>query len=492
MGLKSRAAALCLACLLLCQSAFAERVNLRIAFDNAAFEGVTVGLRIEPYRPAWIEPTNLILGEVITRSSIRSPVVITNIFGSDSTNYANYKITFTGGLKTEYWVHVPSTNCNAEDIRIAAPSSSGGGNLGFFLSGVIKTNGTAIGTAASAVDWTTGVTGYMAGAVARLGVSASSGGSSSGSTFSVATNAALVATNPVAVRFTNSGNVAFSGASNAAGASISANVDLSVTNALALVNGGTLNNATLNSITINNDVSGTPNFTTGFNSEGAATFESTLTISGSGNIATNIASRAPHAATTPGSNAIPAINGTGSNTTVIALTNATHYFDSSRSNYVTLSNGLWRVVLGGVERLNINTNTGTIGIGTTAASDALTIGTGNIKLLGGGFLGTAGSVLDAIYPRQDNVAQVIGDSGTRFLQAWFGMQVVATNTGNFATMSTNGFKTTGGTYYQSNGLTAALVLSGITNGGGWVGPISNSIQSVFMTNNIAYWKSLNP
>lgn len=194
-GLKSRAAALCLACLLLCQPAFAERVNLRIAWDNAASEGVTVGIRIEPFRPAWVDSTNIILGEVVTRSSKTSPITITNIIGSDSTNYANYKITFTGGLKTEYWVHVPATNCNAEDIRIAAPSSSSGGNVGFFLSGVIKTNGTAIGAAATSMDWTTGVTGYMSGATAKLGVSASGGSSDLSVTNALATTNQLAGTN---------------------------------------------------------------------------------------------------------------------------------------------------------------------------------------------------------------------------------------------------------------------------------------------------------
>ena len=174
-GLKSRAAALCLACLLFCYPALAERVNLRIAWDNAATEGVTVGIRIEPFRPAWIDSTNIILGEVVTRSSKTSPITITNIVGSSSTNLANYKITFTGGLKTEYWIHVPATNCNAEDIRIAAPSSTSVGNVGFFLSGVIKTNGTSIGTTATAIDFTAGVTGYVSGATAKLGVSSSAG-----------------------------------------------------------------------------------------------------------------------------------------------------------------------------------------------------------------------------------------------------------------------------------------------------------------------------
>lgn len=111
----------------------AERVNLRIAWDNAASEGVTVGIRIEPFRPAWIDSTNIILGEVITRSSKSSPITITNIIGSDNTNFANYRITFTGGLKTEYWVHVPTTNCNAEEIGIGPPGSTTGGALGFFL-----------------------------------------------------------------------------------------------------------------------------------------------------------------------------------------------------------------------------------------------------------------------------------------------------------------------------------------------------------------------
>ena len=63
--------------------------NLRIAFNNAALEGVTVGIRLEPFRPAWVSGTNLIIGDTITRSSRTSPITITNVTGSDKTNLAN-------------------------------------------------------------------------------------------------------------------------------------------------------------------------------------------------------------------------------------------------------------------------------------------------------------------------------------------------------------------------------------------------------------------
>lgn len=49
-----------------------------------------------------------------------------------------------------------------------------------------------------------------------------------------------------------------------------------------------------------------------------------------------------------------------------------------------------------------------------------------------------------------------------------------------------------GEYYPSNVLTAANVLTGMTNGGSWVGMISNGLYGVWMSNNVATWKQLMP
>jgi hypothetical protein len=51
---------------------------------------------------------------------------------------------------------------------------------------------------------------------------------------------------------------------------------------------------------------------------------------------------------------------------------------------------------------------------------------------------------------------------------------------------------TNGTYYPSNSFSAANVAAGMTNGGFWVGVISNGLHTAWMSNNVVQWKLLAP
>jgi hypothetical protein len=51
---------------------------------------------------------------------------------------------------------------------------------------------------------------------------------------------------------------------------------------------------------------------------------------------------------------------------------------------------------------------------------------------------------------------------------------------------------TNGTYYPSNSFSAASVAAGMTNGGFWLGVISNGLHTAWMSNNVVQWKLLAP
>lgn len=181
---------LCLcACLFLAPAvrAATARVNVTIAFDDAAQQGPITGIKVEPISPPWSESPGVVLGDPITRASKTSPVIITNLFGSDDTNTAVYRVTISSKVPTVYYFKAWLTNGNAADLSIAAPGQSASWAAGFFaprslLSNAVQrisTNGVPMFTGGvTNVDFITGVTGYVSGATVHLGVTATSGGGS--------------------------------------------------------------------------------------------------------------------------------------------------------------------------------------------------------------------------------------------------------------------------------------------------------------------------
>lgn len=83
--------------------------------------------------------------------------------------------------------------------------------------------------------------------------------------------------------------------------------------------------------------------------------------------------------------------------------------------------------------------------------------------------------------RSDNTANSGITFGTSF------------SVGTNGSISTTGNTTSkNGVYYPSNTLTVATIKAGMTNGAFWVGTLSNALQSVWMSNNVALFKILAP
>jgi hypothetical protein len=116
----------------------------------------------------------------------------------------------------------------------------------------------------------------------------------------------------------------------------------------------------------------------------------------------------------------------------------------------------------------INTS-GNVGCVTLVAS-------GNISLTGA----------SSLFYIRNSTSQAMSTPAA-FSLSWAGNFNVATNltVGQTVTATT-------GYYFPSNSVTAATVLAGLTNGGSWMGMISNALHVASMSNNVPYWKVIWP
>jgi hypothetical protein len=80
-----------------------------------------------------------------------------------------------------------------------------------------------------------------------------------------------------------------------------------------------------------------------------------------------------------------------------------------------------------------------------------------------------------------------GTTGTILGRASHGTWLLTTNA-----ILRGSVASTNGVYYPTNTLTATQVLAGLTNGGTWVGMISNALHAAYMTNGVTTWKVLAP
>lgn len=221
------------------------RVNITIAFDDAAQQGPTTGIKVEPITPPWSESPGVVIGDPIIRASKTSPVIITNLFGSDSTNTAVYRVTITSRVPTVFFFKAWLTNGNAADLAIAAPGQSASWAAGFFAPISLLSNAiTSVST--NFVRVTNGISGgitnlnFRSNIVGKLTngtltIDANGGSGGSGSAFSINTDSTVNATNPSAISFSTSGNVQPTITSNAGVASVVFNVSSGVTNGLVRV-----------------------------------------------------------------------------------------------------------------------------------------------------------------------------------------------------------------------------------------------------------------
>ena len=113
-------------------------VNITFTFDDAALQAPTATLRLEPRTPPWSAGGSVVLGDPIIRTSKTSPIVVTNLFGTDNTNTAVYRVVLTTRSTNIFWIKNWLTNANADSLTIAAPGQSQAWAAGYFVRGVAQ------------------------------------------------------------------------------------------------------------------------------------------------------------------------------------------------------------------------------------------------------------------------------------------------------------------------------------------------------------------
>jgi hypothetical protein len=204
------------------------------------------------------------------RVGINLPLVAAGITPTNG-----FDVNAHSGFRSNVWMHGLKTNASVvsyvgkttggELVETAVPAASGGTNTLF------STNGVTLGSAGT-VNWTAGVTGYLAGAIAHLGVNVTGSGAAA---IGWQTNGVDAATNANVFVVSNTASILWNAHSNNSGrVSFIADVATGVTNGLN-TRVGNLEGVTNSFVTLT-----TAQDITGSKSIGSLTNKTNATLSG--------------------------------------------------------------------------------------------------------------------------------------------------------------------------------------------------------------------